>query len=298
MSNIVKKESVTEIVTDTGTIKLSPAIIKEYLVRGNGDVSNQEVMMFLSLCKFQKLNPFLNECYLIKFGRSPASIVVGKETFTKRAFNHPKFKGLTAGIIIERDGELMDLEGTFKKPSDILLGGWAIVHVEGRTPFKNTVSMEEYVKYKSDGAVQSTWKSMPATMIRKVALVQALREAFPEYFQAMYSQEEMPEDNAIIDSFDKIEMPEESKVEDLKEYVDEAAEILEAKEETETDIVTDKSELIKHASNIEITFGQHAGKLLGEVFETDKKWVETMRTSKSADIEIKNGILVLEENFK
>ena len=60
MSNITKQET-TEIVTDTGTIKLNPAIIKQYLVRGNGEVTGQEVMMFLSLCKFQKLNPFLNE---------------------------------------------------------------------------------------------------------------------------------------------------------------------------------------------------------------------------------------------
>ena len=36
----------------------------------------------------------------------------------------------------------------------------------------------------------SNWASKPATMIRKVALVQALREAFPEDLQGMYSIEE------------------------------------------------------------------------------------------------------------
>jgi len=184
--------------TDTGEIKLSPKIIKDYLVRGNGNVTDQEIMMFLSLCKFQKLNPFLNEAYIVKFGSSPANIIVGKETFTKRAYLHPKFRGLTAGIIVERDGEVLDLEGSFKKPTDTLLGGWAIVHVEGRVPFKNTVSMEEYSKG------QSTWKQIPCTMIRKVALVQALREAFPEYFQAMYSQEEMPVDNDIVDGYETV----------------------------------------------------------------------------------------------
>jgi phage recombination protein Bet len=193
----------TVINTDAGDIKLSPKIIKDYLVRGNGNVTEQETMMFLSLCKFQKLNPFLNEAYLIKFGGQAATMVVGKEVFTKRAYQHPKFRGLTAGIIVERDGELLELEGTFKKPKDILLGGWATVHVADRVPFKNTVSMEEYSKG------QSTWKQIPCTMIRKVALVQALREAFPEYFQAMYSQEEMPVDNDIVDGFKAVVPPQE-----------------------------------------------------------------------------------------
>ena len=39
--------------------------------------------------------------------------------------------------------------------------------------------------------VNSQWSKKPATMIRKVALVQALREAFPEDFGGMYSQEEV-----------------------------------------------------------------------------------------------------------
>ncbi len=37
----------------------------------------------------------------------------------------------------------------------------------------------------------SNWAAKPGTMIRKVALVQALREAFPEDLQALYDAEEM-----------------------------------------------------------------------------------------------------------
>jgi hypothetical protein len=76
-------EGLTVYATDTGEIKLSPAVVKNYLVSGSGKVSDQEVMMFIALCKFQKLNPFLREAYLIKFGSSPATMVVGKEVFTK-----------------------------------------------------------------------------------------------------------------------------------------------------------------------------------------------------------------------
>ena len=45
----------------------------------------------------------------------------------------------------------------------------------------------------------SNWKQMPGTMIRKVALVQALREAIPEEFSGLYSPEEMPVDDSQLD---------------------------------------------------------------------------------------------------
>ena len=48
-------------------VKLSPNMIRKYLVNGGGNVSDGEVMMFMSLCKYQHLNPFLKEAYLIKY---------------------------------------------------------------------------------------------------------------------------------------------------------------------------------------------------------------------------------------
>ena len=78
---------------------LSPDIIRKYLVSGNGKVTDQEIMMFVSLCKYQKLNPFLKECYLIKYGDNfPASIVTGKEAFLKRATRNLLYEGHETGI--------------------------------------------------------------------------------------------------------------------------------------------------------------------------------------------------------
>ena len=81
-------------------VTLDPQMVKDYLVSGGGIVSDQEVIMFLSMCKFQHLNPFLREAYLIKYGNSPATMVVGKDTFLKRARRQSDFKGLQAGIIV------------------------------------------------------------------------------------------------------------------------------------------------------------------------------------------------------
>ncbi|WP_284142997.1 recombinase RecT [Caloranaerobacter azorensis] len=67
----------------------------------------------------------------------------------------------------------------------MLLGAWAEVYRKDRKyPYIAKVSFDEYNKG------QSTWKSMPKTMIRKVAIVQALREAFPVDLGALYVEEE------------------------------------------------------------------------------------------------------------
>ena len=52
------------------------------------------------------------------------------------------------------------------------------------------MSFDEYVGRKKDGSLNSQWSKKPATMIRKVALVQALRETFPSAFGGMYAAEE------------------------------------------------------------------------------------------------------------
>lgn len=168
-------------------VKLSPKMIKDYLVAGNGQVTDQEVVMFLSLCKFQHLNPFTRDAYLIKYGNSPATVVVGKDVLLKRAMRSEKFGGLTAGVIVvNANGEVEEREGTFVLPDENLVGGWAKVIIKGYdVPFYASVSMKEYSTGKSN------WLTKPATMIRKVAMAQALREAFPEEMSALYEQEEL-----------------------------------------------------------------------------------------------------------
>jgi phage recombination protein Bet len=182
-------------------IKLSSSIVRKYLVNGDAaNVTDQEVMMFLTLCKYQHLNPFLRECYLVKYGNSPATIVTGKDTFTKRASRNPNYKGKQSGIIVynPETGAVENREGTFKLPNEQIVGGWARIFIKDREPEYNTVSFDEYAGRKKDGTLNSQWASKPATMIRKVAVVQALRDAFPDDFDAMYSLEEMGEVNEVI----------------------------------------------------------------------------------------------------
>lgn len=174
-------------------VTLSPQIVRQYLVNGQGNVSDQEVMMFLQLCKYQGLNPFLREAYLIKYGSAAATIVVGKEVFTKRAERHPEYRGIEAGIYVQlADGNVKERKGSMTLPTDRVVGGWAKVYREGyAVPIEAAVSFDEYAGRKNDGSLNNQWATKPATMIRKVAVVQALREAFPSEFGGMYSQEEI-----------------------------------------------------------------------------------------------------------
>lgn len=166
---------------------LTADTVRNYLVSGNGNVTDQEVVMFIELCKAQHLNPFIREAYLIKFGNSPANIVVGKDVFVRRAYRNPDYEGMRAGIVVvDKTGNVKEREGSLKAPGETLIGGWCEVYIKNKKhPIKSIVSLEEYSKS------QSTWKSMPMVMIRKVAMVTALREAFPEDLQGMYDASEM-----------------------------------------------------------------------------------------------------------
>lgn len=166
-------------------VKLSYQIVRDFLTKGNGQVSDQDLTQFISICKYNQLNPFLNEAYLVKFGTTPAQMIVSKEALMKRAENCANYEGFKAGIIVIRDKVPVDVEGCFLLPTDELVGGWAEVHRSDRKfPVMSRVTLSEYDKK------QSTWNEKRSTMIRKVAIVQALREAFPTQLGAMYTAEE------------------------------------------------------------------------------------------------------------
>ncbi|QEY33856.1 phage recombination protein Bet [Caproiciproducens galactitolivorans] len=196
-----QENKVVEYEVNGEKVKLSPAIIRNYLVSGGGNVSDQEIVMFLNLCRFQHLNPFLREAYLIKYGNQPATMVTGKEVFTKRARRNKDYAGQQAGVVVQKeDGTLENRIGTLVLDDEKLVGGWAKVFIKDYVePVEITVSLSEYIGTKKDGEINSQWSKKPATMIRKVALVQALREAFPEDFSGMYSQEEIDTGNQILD---------------------------------------------------------------------------------------------------
>lgn len=167
-------------------VTLTPSSVCRYLAKGNAQLTEQEVVMFMSLCKFNRLNPFLNEAYIVKYGDQPAQMVTSKEAYFKRAEANPHYRGIEAGIIVQtKEGDIVERDGAFQAPGDILLGGWARVFRDDRdVPVTAKVNLAEYDKQRS------TWNQIKSTMIAKVAKAQALREAFPSELGALYTPEE------------------------------------------------------------------------------------------------------------
>lgn len=183
LTNIVKYQSAG------GEIELSIEDVKSVFCPKATDI---EARLFLEVCRYQGLNPFLREVYLIKYQEGePASIVVGKEVFTKRAQRIESCIGWEAGVLVSREGLLVEQEGSFLLPGDTLLGGWVRVDRQGQDPFKHRVALEEYIQTTRQGQPTRFWAKMPATMIRKVAIVQGLRECYPEEFQGLYDTAEI-----------------------------------------------------------------------------------------------------------
>lgn len=178
--------------TSLGMVSLSGDDVVKYLVRGKAEyVTEGEVKMFMALCKAQKLNPFVTgEVHLIKYSREePAQMVIGYDTYKRRADENPSFLYKESGIVVQRGNEIVKKEGACLYPTETLIGGWCRVHKvrnEREVVTYKEVAFSEYNKGKS------TWKAIPCTMIEKVAVSQALREAFPRDYEGMYTQEEMP----------------------------------------------------------------------------------------------------------
>ena len=159
------------------------------------DATPTECRIFLETCRQYHLNPFTREAYLIHYDNknsdSSSTIVLGKTCYLKMAENHPQYDGFEAGVIvfIKDVGELVHREGSIVYQDEELLGGWAKVYRKDRSrPSYEEVKLSEYDTGKS------LWSGKKATMIRKVALVHALREAFPSTFGGLYDVSEVNAD--------------------------------------------------------------------------------------------------------
>ncbi len=181
--------------SDGSEVKLSPAIVNRYIVTGGQHVDDREVFAFMAKCQARGLNPLAGDAYMTAFlnratGRVEASVIVSKDYFTRTANQQPTFDGMKAGVVVvDRTGALQYREGCIVgRSTERLVGGWAEVYDKRRShPSRAEVSLEEYDQHRS------VWKTKPATMIRKVALVQALREAYPGAYGGIYDSSEMPE---------------------------------------------------------------------------------------------------------
>lgn len=256
-------------------VDLSPSVVNQFVTKGNAKITGEEAVNFIKLCQYAQLNPFLNEAYLVKFNGSPAQMITSKEAFMKRAENNPAFNGLKAGIIVDKDGEMVKRDGALRTKKEEIIGAWCEVF---RTDRENSTYVE--ISYDEFSKTQATWKQQPANMIRKVAVVNALREAFPNSLGAMYTEDDKsPQDvmrqaekadedektSTLLDEFKTKQPPKEEVVE---------AEVIEGNKTTNEfdDILAEAEQMErKEAEKVEVAEDDEQGQLFkGRTFDPNE----------------------------
>lgn len=203
-------------------IELTPAIVRNYLVTGRKElITDQEIFYFLGICKARHLNPFVKDCYLIKYTNEPAAIVVAIDFYRSRAKAMPDCTGWEKGVIcLKENGELRYSKGLVL-PGEKLVGGWFRATPKGwAQPLELEVNLTGYIKKKQDGSITRFWspENQPS-QIMKVAESQGLRTVWPDEFagtvtgdeagidlnvKAIVLEPEPPEvDPAAVETFDQ-----------------------------------------------------------------------------------------------
>jgi len=165
-------------------VAIPPDTVRELLFAGaSAQPTTPEIQVFLQVCAGLECNPWLGQIHLVKPRQDlPAYIVVGIAHYVERASDHPAYHGHQAGVIVEQKGERILQEGEAVFPGQTLIGGWAEVWRNDRKfSYKAQATVAQY---KPQGVSSQThpWVSKTGTMIRKVALQHALKEAFPGLF--------------------------------------------------------------------------------------------------------------------
>lgn len=163
----------------------------EFLSSMGLNLPHGQKTQFVELCVELGLNPFKREIYAIGYNTKIGekfNIVIGYEVYLKKAEKTQKCQGWKAWT--EGDGEE--------------LKAFVEIHrSDYKIPFIHEVELKEY----DQG--NSIWKQKPKTMLKKVAITQGFRLAFPSEFAGMpYIPEEL--DSNLI------ELPESKNIKELE----------------------------------------------------------------------------------
>ena len=154
-------------------------LAQEYAHNNYPSLTKEQFNLFVATARECCLNPVKREVYAVVYndsrsGEKKMNIITGYEVYLKRAERTGKLNGWECHI---------DGQGNQMK---------AVVTIDRKDwehPFKHEVYMSEY------NTGKSLWASKPITMLKKVAMAQAFRLAFPDELGGMpYTSDELGTD--------------------------------------------------------------------------------------------------------
>lgn len=209
-------------------------LVKRTVAKG---ASDDELRLFIQVCKGANLNPFLKQVFLVprwdaKEGKEVRAIQVSIDGFRAIAESGGAYAGNEDAVFTaENELELTEKDGktkkTIKYPSEAKVTVYKIVEGQ-RYPFTATARWGEYYPGPKMGF---QWHIRPYLMLGKCAEALALRKAFPKLLSGMYAQEELERGqsdtsgaekaqiglNTVLDLINKADM---TQLEDLKGKVE------------------------------------------------------------------------------
>lgn len=144
------------------------ATLKQTVAQG---LNEPEFRLFVEHCKATGLNPFKREVWAIKAG-GRLQVMTGINGFLAIANAHPMFDGME----VEVDND--------NAPTKAICKVW---RKDRKFPAVGVALLQEY------GKETPIWRQMPRVMLTKVAKSIAIREAFPQELNGLYTEEEMPQ---------------------------------------------------------------------------------------------------------
>jgi phage recombination protein Bet len=194
MYNLQKHEVSYEVAGQK--INLDIETVRSFIAVGS-NITNNEIIFFMEACKYQGMNPFTKDMYLVKFNDT-VQMMTSINVMTQRLNEYDRLEGWNSGIIVinqETQKEEYKKGTFFNKKTEELVGAWFEAHMKGwKTSFMETINLDDYLKFNKFGKPQSQWASMPAVMIEKCAVAFGIRRILPGEFKGVYTADEIGND--------------------------------------------------------------------------------------------------------
>lgn len=157
-------------------------IKKLFITRKDVNITDEEIFLFLQICKTKKLNPILKQIYLIPYkGRYTACISI--DGYRSIGVATGEYEGQTTPLFCGPDGVWKEIWSESRPPFAAKVG----IYRKGfREPLYKIAEWGMY------GKAEGLWKSGGrAHMLAKCAECLCWRAAFPEELAGTFSREEL-----------------------------------------------------------------------------------------------------------